>query len=317
MSLSIIGTGSALPARIFTNEDLSEFVEIDDEWIRTRTGIHQRHILTGDETLMQLATQAALLALENANISAEDLDYIIVSTVGGDFLTPSLACVVQKNIHATCPAFDLNAACSGFIFGLDTAAALLQCGKAKRILLISADGLSRSINWEDRKTCVLFGDGAAAVVLAPGDNLLAIHLHSQGNSDILSIPFPSGNFPFRSPSSPSYLRMDGQSVFKFAVKEIDTGISAVLDKTKIPVEKVDYILLHQANIRILEYAQRKLKIPLEKFLTNIANYGNTSSVSIPLMLDLANRKKHFSPGNLLILCAFGGGLTSGTAILRW
>ncbi len=317
MSLTVIGTGSALPSRVFTNEDLSQFVEIDDEWIRTRTGIHQRNVLTGDETLTELSVQAARRALENAGTDASELDYVICSTLGGDFITPSLACMVQAGTGARCPAFDINAACSGFVYGLDVAAGLLSSGKAKKILLVCADALSRIIHWNDRKTCVLFGDGTAAVVLEPGDDLLGIRLTSEGDSETLNAPFPRGNFPLRTPGEPAYLHMNGQKVYKFAVTAITEGISRMLEETGLTCADVDHVLLHQANIRIIEAAQKKLNIPAEKYLTNISDYGNTSSVSIPLMMDLNNRENRFSPGDILVLCGFGGGLTTGTAVLRW
>lgn len=317
MSLSVIGTGSALPTRVFTNTDLARFVEIDDEWIRTRTGIVRRHVLTGEETLSELSVTAAKRALENAGIAAGEIDYIICSTLGGDFITPSLACMVQAGVGAKCPAFDMNAACSGFIYGLDVAAGLLAGGKAKHVLLICADALSRVIDWEDRKTCVLFGDGAAGVVLRAGEDLLGIHLTSEGNSEVLHAPFPRGNFPERNSGAPTFVRMNGQGVFKFAVKAIEEGISGTLARAGIPGDDVDYVLLHQANIRIIEAAQKKLSIPAEKYLTNIADFGNTSSVSIPLTMDTANRKNQFAAGDILVMCGFGGGLTTGTAVLRW
>lgn len=319
MSLSILGTGSALPKHVVTNEDLTAFLDTSDEWIRTRTGIGQRHLMT-DESLLDLTEAAARAALENAGTAPDDIDYILCCTMAGDYVTPSLACQLQATLGATCPALDLNAACSGFIYGLDVAAGLFATGRAKRILMVAAEALSRITDWTDRATCVLFGDAAAAVVLGPGDALQYLSLESMGNWDVLYAPSYSG-FKLGQEEGNygpgSYLHMDGQEVYKFAVGAIERGINGALAATGTAAAEVDHVLLHQANLRIIQAAQKKLDIPAERWPTIIQRTGNVSAVSIPLLLDEENRAGHFKRGDTMVFCAFGGGLTAGTALVRW
>lgn len=316
MSFTIIGTGSAYPLCVKTNDDLSKLVDTSDEWIKTRTGISRRHICT-TETLTNLAVKAAESALKDAGITAKELDFIICSTVRADNMTPSLACSVQKHLDAGCPAFDVNAACSGFIFALDVALGYFERKKAKKILVVSGETMSKLSDWTDRATCVLFGDAAGAVVLSEGDDVLSIKLTSLGN-EMLVIPNVEGNCPFSLNSAREpYLNMQGQEVFKFAVNAIATDIKDVMNEAHITKEEIDHILLHQANIRIIEAAKNKLKIAKEKYLTNIDEYGNTSSASIPLLLDETNKKGLLKKGDILALSAFGGGLTTAACIIRW
>ncbi len=320
MSLQILGTGSALPELIKNNDALAGFLDTSDEWIVARTGIHQRHWLNG-ETVDELAVQAGRRALEDAGVQPEELDYILCATLGGEYITPPLACMVQKALGAHCPAVDLNAACSGFMYALDMAAACLARG-AKKVLVLGAEGLTRFADWTDRSTCVLFGDGAGAVVVAPGENMPYMKLVSDGQVDMLNIPAASGNMPLdqtplRKPRQPSYVNMDGGEVYKFAVRAVADGIRDALKAMNLAPEEVDHVLLHQANLRIIEAAKKKLPIPHDRYHVNIDRMGNMSAASVPVLLDECNRAGSFRPGDILILNAFGGGLTIGTAVLRW
>lgn len=316
MSLTILGTGSALPKGRVTNTDLTAFLDTSDEWIRTRTGIAQRHIL-GSQTLTEIAVQAAQNALANAGIAASELDYILCPTLGGETLTPSLACMVQAALGASCPALDINGACSGFLYGLDIAAAILARGGARHVLLLAAEALSHVADWTDRSTCVLFGDGAGAAVLAPGEDLLYSHLTSQGNNQWLYAPFAKGNFPGTPKSPLMAIHMDGGEVYKFAVGAITANITQALAQTGIAPQDVACVLLHQANLRIIDAARKKLDIPPERYAVNIHEVGNMSAASIPVLMDACNRAGQFNPGDILVLSGFGGGLTTGTAVIRW
>ncbi len=317
MNFTVAGTGSALPKKVITNDDLSKIVDTDDEWIKKRTGISSRHILS-DETITDIAFMAADAAIADSKIDVADLDLIIVSTVSSDYLTPSLACIIQGHIGATCPAFDISAACTGFIYALDIAKNYFQSGNAKNILIVSADAMSRIVDWTHRSTCVLFGDGAGAVVLSKGSDLLAIKLTSESNLDIISIPHVTGNSPFSELKKDlSYIKMDGRETYKFAFAAICKNTNDVAQLAGIDVNDIDYFITHQANIRIIEAAQQRMNVPIEKFLNNIDSAGNTSSATIPILLDQENKKGTFKPGDILVLNSFGAGLTTGAAIIRW
>lgn len=317
MNYTIIGTGSALPSHVETNNNLSKFIDTTDEWIFTRTGIKERHICK-DENLTEISYRAAEAALTDAGVSAKDLDLIICATMRGEFITPSLACLLQEKLGATCPAFDLNAACTGFIYALDVAAAYFARGAVKKVLVVAADAMSKLIDWTDRSTCVLFGDGAGAVVLSEGSDLLSIKLTSSGNADVLKVPNVQGNFPFGNKESDEpYMQMLGQEVYKFAVSAMCNDIETVIDASGIKKPDLSFVIPHQANNRIIEAALNRLSIPAEKCLTNIQSCGNTSAASIPLLLDEANRNGTFKTGDLLVLSAFGGGLTTGACVIRW
>ena len=316
MSFRILGTGSAVPQKVVSNEELSAMVDTSDDWIVSRTGISNRRVTT-DESMSELCIRSAVLALENARVLPGDLDLILCATIGGDFITPSQACLIQAGIGAHCPAFDINAACSGFVYALDVAESYMKAGKARKVLVVAYDTLSKFVDWNDRNTCVLFGDGGGAVVLGEGDDLLGIHLTSEGNADLINIPCQSES-PFDSePPVKQHLRMNGTEVFKFAVSRIVTEIQALLDSCGLTKEDIDLVLLHQANIRIIQYAQQKLGMEESKFLTNIRQYGNTSAGSIPVLLDELHRQGVLRRGQLLVFMAFGGGLTTGGCILRW
>ena len=317
MSFNIIGTGSAYPQCAKSNEELSQFIETSDEWITTRTGIKNRYVSTS-ESISDFAEQAAKKALENAAVSAEELDLIICATIRGDYITPSLACVLQKRLGAVCPAFDVNAACTGFLYALDIALGYFERKRAKKILIVAAEEMSKLVDWKDRSTCVLFGDGAGAVVLSQGDGLLSIKLSASGSEDILKIESTAGNSPFAEDRQLNpFLFMNGKEVYKFAVAAMCGDLEEVIKEAGLSQQEIDFVLPHQANSRIIETAKSKLNIPPERYRTNIERFGNTSSASIPILLDELNRAGELEPGNLLALSAFGGGLTTGACVIQW
>ena len=319
MSFIIIGTGSCLPELTVTNEDLAKLVDTSDEWITTRTGIKERRILS-EESLLEIAAKAAKAALENAKVDAGELDLIICTTMQGDYVTPSLACLLQTEIKANCAAFDINAACSGFMYALDMAQAYFAAKKVKKILIVSAEQLSKFTDWEDRSTCVLFGDGAGAVVLAEGDGLISIRLKAKGHVDFLNIPsfVPQNPFSGKKENIPkSYVHMNGREIYKFAVSTVTEDTMKAVADAGISVDDVDYYLLHQANGRIIDAARSRLGQPECKFPVNLANTGNTSSASIPILLDELNSKNRLKKGDILLMSAFGGGLTAGVCIIKW
>lgn len=317
MNFQILGTGSSHPSRSVTNDELAALVETSDEWIRTRTGIHSRYVSTG-ETMSDLTAEAALRALENAGTDASELDLILCSTIRGDYLTPSQACMIQQRIGASCPALDINAACSGFLYALDVAAGYFARGRVKKVLVVSAEMLSELVDWTDRATCVLFGDGAGAVVLGEGDSLLSIKLSAQGNPDPLYARNVTSNSPFwDQPHSDCYLHMNGQEVYRFAVSAMYNDVTEVVSQAGLTLDDVTYVLPHQANIRIVETGRKKLGLPPEKVLTNIETHGNISSACIPTLMDEQNRKGVFQRGDILVLCAFGAGFTTGACVLKW
>ena len=317
MSFSIISTGRAVPQRALTNEALCSFVDTTDEWIRSRTGIHQRYVCM-EESLTDIAASAAQTALANANLTSADIDLIICATISGDYITPSLSCCVQRRIGATCPAFDVNAACSGFLYALDVAAGYFARKKVRRVLVIAAEAMSRLLDWEDRSTCVLFGDGAGAVILGEGDALKAISIASKGDAEVLNVPNIQGNLPDRVPlDTQPYVSMDGQGVFKFAVNAMCNGLRSTIAEAGLKETDITWVLPHQANLRIIDFAKSKLNIAPERFCINIERYGNTSAACIPLLLDELNEPGKLKKGDMLAMCAFGAGLTSACAVLRW
>lgn len=317
MSFTILGTGSCLSSHVLTNDDLSKFLDTSDEWIRTRTGIEERHILAEGETLTQMVSSAAQNALDNAGITADELDYIVCATLAGDNHTPSLACGVQQTIGANCPAADLNAACAGFIYALDFADGLFARKKAKYVLIAAGENLSSIMDWTDRSTSVLFGDGSGAVVLGPGDDLLALNLQSNAAVEKLNIPFPRPKTPAAPEGPPRKMTMDGHEVYRFAIGAITTGIQAALDEVGLTLDDVTYFHLHQANLRIIEAAMKKLGVPMEKCPTTIQYTGNTSAASIPILMDKMNREGRYNKGDLIAMSGFGAGLVSGSALIRW
>ena len=317
MSFSILGTGKAVPEYVLTNDELSTMVETNDEWIKTRTGIEERRVCK-DETLTDLTVRAARDALGNAGIEPAQLDLIICSTMRGENITPSQACVIQKEIGADCPAFDVNAACSGFIYALDIADGYFVRKKVKHVLVVSMDNLSNIIDWQDRSTCVLFGDGGAAAVLGEGDDLLSINLTAVGNDEVLRIPHGSNSSPFyKHEEERAVLHMAGNDVYRFATAAMANGIKKAVEDAGLQQSDIDCVIPHQANIRIINTAAKNLDIPREKFFCNVQHYGNTSSGSVPIALDEANRSGLLKKGDLIAMCAFGGGLTTGSCVIRW
>jgi len=316
MSLRITGTGSCLPKKTVSNEELSKIVETSDKWIKERTGISKRQICV-NETITDLAYEAAVQALESSGTKAEDLGYIICSTIGSDHITPSLACAVGERLNSACPAFDLNAACSGFIYSLDMADSLISTNKADKILIICAEKMSSYTDWTDRSTCVLFGDGAGACVCEKGESLKYLYTDTLCNTSILQVDAGNGNSPFSDTVPRGYLKMDGKEVFKFAVTAFERHIEKAMKAINLNVSDIDMYLLHQANKRIIDFARTRLNQPDNKFPTNVEKFGNISSASIPILLDELLRDNQINKGDRLFLSAFGAGLTSGCCVLEW
>lgn len=315
--MKIIGTGSAMPSLSVTNDMISKFLDTNDEWISTRTGIKQRRIISND-SLKELAVRSSLSAINDAGITADDLDYIFCSNVINNFVTPSFSSIIQGEIGASCPCIDLNVACSGFIYALDIAESFISAGKAETILILCAEEASRLVNWQERNTCVLFGDGTAAVVVTKGDSFKAMHLTTQSKIEPLYYQRKMEYNPFLShPDEDKPLVMNGKDVFKLAVSSSIKDINTVLKKAGIEKEEVRYFLLHQANIRIIEAIRDFLKEPSEKFPHNIERYGNTSSASIPILLDEINQNNQLKQGDILVFSAFGAGFTTGACVLEW
>lgn len=318
--MKILGTGSYLPERIVTNDELSEIVDTNDEWISTRTGIRTRRISAG-ETVSDLAGKAAAAALEDAGVLAEQIDMILLATMTGDALMPNTACLVQKKIGAVNAAcLDVNAACSGFLYAMNLANACLIAGMYKYILVIGAETLSKIIDWADRSTCVLFGDGAGAAVVAADSSkcYLSETGADGGRGEALQAGnLGLGNFIVRREEKLNYyMTMNGQEVFKFAVKKVPECISSVLEKAKKSLEEIDYFLLHQANVRIIASVAKRLGVNMEKMPVNLDRYGNTSAASIAVLLDEIRREGKLTEGKKIVLAGFGGGLTWGAAYLE-
>lgn len=316
MSFLIAGFGSATPELEISNHDLSRMVDTSDEWIAPRTGIKTRRLCSG-ESLSELATAAAEQAMKNAGMTPEELDWIICSTVQGDYLTPSLACMVQRSLGATCPAFDLNAACSGCIYLLNIAAALFDSGKAQNMVVICAEMMSRYVDWDDRATCVLFGDGAGAMALRKGDGLRAITVSASGDDKLLTIPASRRGSPFGVEEvGPGCLRMQGSEIFKFAVNKMSADCRQVMAESGVTPGDIKWFVPHQANARIISASQKNLGFSNEQTAVNIDHHGNTSSASIPILLsELANNGEIVS-GDYILLSAMGGGLTSGACVIK-
>lgn len=320
MTTQIIGTGSFLPETVVTNDDLATHMETSDEWIFSRTGIKERRLVK-EETTAMMATQAALQAMKQADILAEEIDLIIVGTITNDDVTPSTACRVQANLGAkNAVAFDINAACSGFMFSLHTAHLYLQAGISKKALVIGTETLSRIMDWQDRGTCVLFGDGAGAAVLQLGEKgLYSFNQGSDGESGkyLTCKNRENNNILVQNNKQDSYVEMDGQKVYKFAVTVVPESIVQVLEENHMGVEDIDYFVLHQANLRIIHSVAKRLKVSVDKFPISLDHCGNVSAGSVPILLDEMNQKGMLKKGNKIILSGFGGGLTWGTALLEW
>ncbi len=318
MSFVILGTGSFLPERIVTIEDLSHMVETSDEWITQRVGVKERHVCT-TETNTDMAVEAAQRALKQAGVEPGQLDLIIGTSISADSISPGMASMVQCRLGATCPAFDINAACPGFIFGLEIAAGFFARGTVKKALVVSSERMSGLVDWTDRGTCCIFGDGAGAAVLGEGSGYLASELHTKGGDDVINIPTAWNNSPFYQVEQvKSFVHMKGQDTYTFAVTSMVSDIRSAMEQAGITGEQVKAVIPHQANLRIINEARRRLpEIPKERFLVNIHKYGNTSSASEPILLDEAARSGLLQPGDYVVLSAFGGGLSSAACVLRW
>ncbi len=320
MTTRIVGTGAYVPEQIATNDDLARIVETNDEWIRSRTGIGERRIAT-TETNSYMAAQAAKQALDQAGIAPEDVDLILLATSSPDYCFPNGACEIQEQIGAVNAAgYDISAACTGFVFALNTAHAFIQAGIYRTALVVGADVLSKLLDWTDRGTCVLFGDGAGAVVVQAADRgVIGVKMHSDGTKGgVLTCGSrTNGNFLLGKKPELGYMTMDGQEVFKFAVKKVPEIIKELLEENRTSLEEIRYFVLHQANYRIIESVAKRLKADISKFPANMERYGNTSGGSIPLLLDEMNRKGMLASGDKIVLSGFGAGLTWGATLVEW
>jgi 3-oxoacyl-[acyl-carrier-protein] synthase-3 len=314
----IAGTGSYLPEKILTNRDLEKLVDTSDEWIYTRTGIRQRHVAAEHEKASDLALAASLKALEAAGVGPEDIDLIIVATTTADMVFPSTACLLQAKLGIkNCPAFDLQAVCSGFVYALSTADNFIKSGQYRNALVVGAEVYSRILDWKDRATCVLFGDGAGAVVLSKSDKpgILASRLHADGNfAHILSVP---GSVARGEISGRPLLQMEGNAVFKFAVRVLAEVADETLEAAGVAKSEVDWLIPHQANIRIIQATAKKLGLGMERVVATVERHANTSAASVPLALDEAVRDGRIREGQNVLLEGVGGGFTWGAVLVRW
>ena len=319
MHSRIAGTGKYLPERVLTNFDLEKMVETSDEWIRTRTGIERRHIASDDQATSDLATEAARIAIEDAGTTPEEIDLIVVGTTTPDLIFPNVACLVQQRLGIPAvPAFSLEAACSGFIYALGVADQFVRGGQCKRPLVIGAETMSRIIDWTDRETCVLFGDGAGAVVLEAVDEPGIIYSKLCADGRFKDLLYASRGVSARpKDASDSVLRMKGNEVFRVAVKTLESIVDEVVEANGLSKGEIDWLIPHQANIRIIEATARRLQLPMERVVLTVQEHGNTSAASVPMALDTAVRDGRIQRGDLLLLEAFGGGFTWGASLVRY
>jgi 3-oxoacyl-[acyl-carrier-protein] synthase III len=321
MYSKITGTGSYLPERVLSNTDLESMVDTSDEWIRTRTGIEKRHIAADDETTCDLAEKAALKAIEASGIKATDIDLIIVATTTPDVVFPSTACLLQQrlNIHG-CPAFDIQAVCTGFIYAISVADQFIQNNNAKCVLVVGAETMSRIVNWDDRDTCVLFGDGAGAVILQASEKegILSTHIHADGEyQHLLNVPAGISANHDQLKTDNAFIKMQGNEVFKMAVNTLGRIVDETLSANSMKKEDIDWLVPHQANIRIISATAKKLSMSMDRVVVTVDQHGNTSAASVPLALDVAVRDGRIKENDTLLLEAFGGGFTWGSVLLRY
>jgi 3-oxoacyl-[acyl-carrier-protein] synthase-3 len=327
LSTVVLGTGSYAPERILSNAELAKTVDTSDEWIHTRCGIRERRIAAPGEATSDMGVQAARRALDDAGLKPADIDLLIVATITPDMPMPATACIIQQKlgVPTTAACFDLNAACTGFLYALDTACAMLSSGRYRHALVIGVEKLSTIVDWKDRTTCVLFGDGAGAVVVGKspvsGQGLIGTKLGALGDSvDLLCIPGGGSNAPATAASITAgyhFLKMKGKEVFKLAVRVMDEAARDILEQHHLRADQISLVIPHQANLRIIEAISEYLELPMERFFVNVDRYGNTSAASIPLALDEARRTGRIKSGDLTLLVAFGAGLTYGSALIRW
>ncbi len=317
----ITGTGGYLPENVMTNHDLEKIVDTTDQWIQERTGIEQRHIAVEGQTAVDLAEAASRKAIEAAGIDATDIDLIIMATSTPDKIFPSSACMLQARlgIHG-CPAFDIQAVCTGFIYALTVAEKFIKSGSSKKALVVGAEVFSRILNWEDRGTCVLFGDGAGAIILEASDDtgVLSTHIHADGQyEDLLLVPCGIGKDYERVKAGQAFIEMKGNEVFRMAVNTLGRIVDETLAANKMMKSDIDWLVPHQANTRIIAATAKKLKMPMDQVVVTVNKHGNTSAASVPLALDVAVRDGRIKPNELLLLEAFGGGFTWGAVLLRF
>jgi len=308
----IISTGSYLPKKIITNDDLSILINTNDIWIKKRTGVKQRHISNKNETTFAIGFYAARDAIQNAQIKKSSIDMIIVATATPDLIFPSTACIIQKMLQIeNCTAFDIQAACSGFIYAINIANTYIRTGLFKRILVIGSETMSKIVDWTDRSTCVLFGDGAGAIILEASSKPGIISIETNSNG------IPGKYLYLKNNYKPSFIKMNGKKIFKLAITCLKQSIINILKNNKLELCNIDWIIPHQANIRIIKFLAKNLKIPFEKFITTMDIYANTSSASIPLTLHFGIKNKKIKSGQMLLLTGFGAGLTWGTALTQY
>lgn len=324
LSAGIIATGHYAPKKILSNADLETLVDTSDEWIKTRTGIETRHIAADTEDTSDLCVQAAKAAMEKAGLTPDDIDFIMVGTVSPDYVTPATACLVQNKLGCYCGGMDFTAACSSYIYGISLASQFVRSGMFKHVLVIGAEILSRLVNWQDRSTCILFGDGAGAAIIGPveeGYGYIASDLGSDGSlGGILNIPASGVAEPVTHRAIDSgriYIHMEGSEVFKHAVRHMEATTKASLEKAGIGIDDVKLFIAHQANYRIIHATAKKLGVPEEKVFVNVNKYGNTSSASVGIALDEAIAAGRLGRGDYVVLTGFGAGLTWGSVVLRW
>jgi 3-oxoacyl-[acyl-carrier-protein] synthase-3 len=326
-STVILGTGSYAPDRILTNEDLARMVDTSDEWIRARSGIRERRIASAEQATSDLAVLAGQRALDDAGAKASEIDLLIVATITPDLPMPATACFVQHKlgIPTTAACFDVNAACSGFIYGLDVACAMVASGRYRKALVIGAEKLSSIVDWQDRGTCLLFGDGAGAAVVGPsgksGTGLIGTRLGALGeDTDLLNIPAGGSRMPTSAETvarRDHFIKMKGKEVFKLAVRVMEEAARDILEQHDLAAHQIGLVIPHQANLRIIDAISQYLELPVERFFVNVDRYGNTSAASIPIALDEARKAGRIKEGDLTLLVAFGAGLTYGSALIRW
>lgn len=320
MYSKIVGTGSYLPEKVLTNADLEKFVDTNDEWIRSRTGIERRHVASETQTTCDLAEQAARRAMEAAGVTAQDIDFIVVGTTTPDQIFPNVGCLLQQRLGIYGPpALQLEAACSSFIYALSVADKFIRLGEAKCALVIGAECLTRLIDWSDRSTCVLFGDGAGAVILKPSaePGVISTHLHANGEyADLLFYPTGPSRRVNNNVVSQNAIQMKGSEVFKVAVNKLGGIVDETLAANNLDKSAIDWLVPHQANMRIIQAIAKKLDLPMERVIVTVQDQGNTSAASVPLALDTGIRDGRIKPGSLILLEAFGGGFTWGSALIR-
>lgn len=318
MSFRIIGTGMYVPPKTVTNDDLSHIVDTNDEWIQKRVGIKERRI-SETEFTSEMGAKAAQAALDDAGVRAEELDMILAASVSGETVSPSMACMIQNRLGATCPVMELNAACSAFLYLLETAAAYFALHKDyKRILVVGCERMSAILDWTDRSTCVIFGDGSGAAVLERGEGYLDSVCTVKGGDDVIKIPHFVGMSPwFKTEQDTPYIHMKGQETFKYAVSAISSDITTLLERNNLTMDDIAWIVPHQANARIIDFACHRLGISTDKMFMNIEKYGNTSSASVPIALHELKESGKLRRGDKIILCAFGGGLSNMACLLEY